>query len=221
LEALVRRIPEAAGADAAVKARLAKLATDANVAIKTGNLRTAGELVEQLRGTLRDALDAAGISIGGVVPVPATQGDSADAHLSADGQKGRLIPILKASIAWRQACSSASSQLARFREVVEAEYAGDEDEMEVLDGLTALDEFGEELNAEVSDLLDNLINLRVDGWPEAIAEAIDLCRDYSEAVKPGTLADYLEGDTPFGMRLSVASTYRKALENLENCLGEW
>src|ERR1700761_361682 len=69
LSALARRIPELPPtADAAIKARLVKLATDANVNIKTNNLNYAADFVGQLRAALRDALDTAGVGVGQVVP---------------------------------------------------------------------------------------------------------------------------------------------------------
>jgi hypothetical protein len=56
LAGLIRRIPEAAGADAGLKAKLAKLATDANAQIKANDLEAAGGLITQLR----EAIDAGG-----------------------------------------------------------------------------------------------------------------------------------------------------------------
>lgn len=58
LGALAAGIPKAAGEDAARKATLLKLATDANVQIKTGNLAAAGGFLAQLKAAL-DAAPAA------------------------------------------------------------------------------------------------------------------------------------------------------------------
>ncbi len=59
LATLIRRIPEAAGTDQELKARLAKTATDTNVNLKTGNLATAADRLAELRDGIQGALDAA------------------------------------------------------------------------------------------------------------------------------------------------------------------
>jgi hypothetical protein len=55
LAALARRIPEVSNSDPALKARLVKLATDANVQIKTNNLNYAANFVSQLQQALQEA----------------------------------------------------------------------------------------------------------------------------------------------------------------------
>lgn len=79
LAALIRRIPEAAGADPVIKAQLVKLATDANANLKTRNLnlQQASDFIAQLREVLRDALDAAGVGIGQVTPTQGAPAGSA------------------------------------------------------------------------------------------------------------------------------------------------
>jgi hypothetical protein len=56
LAALARRIPEVPNSDPAVKAHLVKLATDANVQIKTNNLNYAANFISQLQQALHEAL---------------------------------------------------------------------------------------------------------------------------------------------------------------------
>jgi len=68
LAALARRIPEVPDTDREVKARLVKLATDANVNIKTNNLNYAARFIAELREALGAALDAAGVGVGQVAP---------------------------------------------------------------------------------------------------------------------------------------------------------
>ena len=56
LAALVKRMDQVPDTDAALKARLAKLATDANVQIKTNNLNYAADFIEQLSEGLDEVL---------------------------------------------------------------------------------------------------------------------------------------------------------------------
>ncbi len=74
LSGLARRIAEVPDTDPAAKAKLVKLATDANVNIKTNNLRYATDFIAQLREALREALDDAGVGVGRVVPPSGTDG---------------------------------------------------------------------------------------------------------------------------------------------------
>ncbi len=67
LTALVRRIPELANAPVPVRAALAKLANDANAALKGNELAVASTLITQLREDMRQALDDAGVGVGQVV----------------------------------------------------------------------------------------------------------------------------------------------------------
>jgi hypothetical protein len=77
---LVRRIPEVPDTSQA-KPDLVKQANAANVAIKTGNLRTAADLIAKLRDELGAALESAGVGIGRVTP---PQDSSSKATASQD-----------------------------------------------------------------------------------------------------------------------------------------
>jgi len=119
LAALIRRIPEAAGADPALKAQLAKFATDANVNLKTNNLRTAAGLVAQLRETLRDALDAAGVEIGQVTPptaqaAPDGAAQAAQAAAAAAAAAAAENPVQ----AWLDAKDAANAQIGKLQDAL-------------------------------------------------------------------------------------------------------
>lgn len=121
LAALARRIPEAAGSDHGLRATLLKLATDANVNIKTNNLRYATDFIAQLREALRDALDNAGVGVGQVVAPPAAavaaprpQPAAAAAASAAPPRKEPLLPI------WRDAKDDAGEQLGKLQTTLRA-----------------------------------------------------------------------------------------------------
>jgi hypothetical protein len=94
LAALARRIPELPPTTGAmIKARLVKLATDANVNIKTNNLNYAANYIAQLREALRDALDAAGVGVGQVVAPRRADGAPAPLEGMAGWQAARGVAL--------------------------------------------------------------------------------------------------------------------------------
>jgi hypothetical protein len=113
LAALARRIPEVPDTDPALKARLVKLATDANVNIKTNNLNYATNFIAQLRDALRDALDAAGVGIGQVVP-PSGQAVPPSGQPTAEG--GSVVAYAKSRLAWLAARKKVESDIETLRQ---------------------------------------------------------------------------------------------------------
>ena len=112
LAALVRRIPEVPGTHPA-KARLVKLATDANVQIKSNNLNAAAGLVSQLGEALRNVLEA------GTAPAPAVD----DAQFEKIRLAYRNIgPALKQAATTSQSTAAAIADgEAALHEALEAQ----------------------------------------------------------------------------------------------------
>jgi hypothetical protein len=137
LAGLVRRIPEAAGAEPAVKAALAKLATDANVNLKTNNLKTAAELITRLRDELGEVLDSLGVGIGQVTepgqtvpPAPPlggqqTQPPPAPPLGGQQAPQNGVVAYAKSRLAWLAVRGKMTGDIDKLRSELVATYSAD------------------------------------------------------------------------------------------------
>lgn len=105
LTELATTIPAAAGDDDARKAKLMKLATDANVNIKTGNLKTAAGFLAQLKAAL--------------------------AELSA-AKANPVVALAKAKLAWNGVRQQVSADVETLRAALAATYEGQSFSNEVI-----------------------------------------------------------------------------------------
>jgi hypothetical protein len=120
LSGLARRIPEVPDTDPALKAKLLKLATDANVNIKTNNLRYATDFIAQLREALREALDDAGVTVGRVVPPGGGNGAKAPESQAPQTKPpeskppGPTAPALNGMALWQAERGTALASLKKL-----------------------------------------------------------------------------------------------------------
>jgi hypothetical protein len=109
----LKRMPAAIAAAPAEKDRLTKIATDANVQLKTNNLVYAGATIEQLRR----ALDAV-MAQAQVPPPPPPPQPSAP---TTDG----VVAYAKSRLAWLAARKKVESDLDKLRSAIVSTYAND------------------------------------------------------------------------------------------------
>jgi len=122
---LAQLIPRVQQVEQNARAAMAKLATDANVNLKTGNLKTAADLIAQLRQALDGA--PAGAPAGAMppqaAPQPAAQPQGA-ANGQADPAKG-AVAYAKSRLAWIATRQKIESEVGKLGEALKAAYAED------------------------------------------------------------------------------------------------
>ena len=190
LAAMIKQLPAAAGADAKHAAVLKGLAVEANTAVKAADAATARSAIEKLEAVLANPPIA-----GGFVAM----------------QKSRLL--------WDSARKRVASEIAEFKNKAAAEFAGDPEETIVLDALDRLDEITSTLDDRLIDALDDLLSEQ-DPVKHAIqlGHTREVLKDYADFVHTNELVKGLEGDTPFGMKLSIGSIMAATVKALQATL---
>ncbi len=203
LAALAPRIPQAAGDDAARRAELMKLATDANVNIKTNNLTYAATCIAQLRR----ALDGAG---GGARP-PDAATEKARETAYQSGTYG------KSGAVWVATRTKVETELEKLRGAIVAAYRGQA-------FVSEIEAKFREKTAPVLQTLDTRLSdtlAEAGNAPDAAARSklIDRARkvmdEYRVYASNGPLADL--DSNPF-TPVAIQSTVNATLTQLEKAL---
>jgi len=199
LAALAATIPGSAGTDAGRKAMLMKLATDANVNLKTGNLTYAANFLLQLK----KALDGA----------PASPANG----LSAEPVAGNM-GLAKSRLAWVGARQQVESDIGKLRAALTDAYGGQEVGGEVLKRYQAkvapvLAQFDDRL----LDAIDGLMN-EADAAARAakLTEAKAAVKDCLSFAMTDKLVAELDAN-PF-VPLAIRGTATKALAGLATAM---
>jgi hypothetical protein len=208
LAALMRRIPEAAGADPAIKDLLMKLAAEANAGLKSPNLAQASELVAKFRGVLRDALDGLDVGIGQVTPAARPVGAPAAPGSRKSGDE--LLELL------RDAKDEVDAGLEKLRTALLK--TGDARMARIAkQGLYGMTEGGGGAVRLMKALFD-LRGARNAGADEADA-LYEAARKAASAYKAVVFSDNvvdLVDHNPFSVHVGIRATLGAALETIEN-----
>lgn len=119
----VKRVPGVVAVAPAEKDRLAKLATDANVQLKTGNLTYAGVAIEQLRRAL-DAAQAQAQPAQPTTGVP-PQAPAQPAQAPQQPATGGAVAYAKSRLAWIAARKKVEGDLEKLRSAIVTTYSQD------------------------------------------------------------------------------------------------
>jgi len=132
------------------------------------------------------------------------------------GAKGNFVKMQQSRLMWEAARKKVAEEIDRFKQAVEADFQDDDDELDILDGLDRLDEILLHLDDRLTDTLDDMLDERTPAQEheKLLAEAKGLIGEYEAFAGSDPLMSKLEGDTPFGMKLSIASTVTKTLQSL-------
>ena len=181
LASLAASIPKAAGNDDARKAMLLKLATDANVNIKTGNLVTAAKVLEQLKQQI------AGTEAGATNTV-----------------------LAKSRLAWTGTRQKVTAEVGRLRAALDTAYAGEELGGEVLDRFDStvrivLDKFDDQLGDVIDSVMAETDENRRD---ELVTQARSLVQDTLAFIEGDELIADLDANpfAPLAIRSTAAAT---------------
>jgi hypothetical protein len=170
------------------------------------------------------AREAQGLLAGGDLTGVAEKANALELLLrTGSGQArpdGDFVRMQKARLLWEAARKKAEAEIERFKDAVEADFAGTDDEDEILDALDQLDEIPENLDDRLTDALDDLLDPRTtpEERPALIQGAQALLGEYESFANGNALFKKLDGATPFGVSFSVASTMTQALKVLRASL---
>ncbi len=181
LAALIPAIPKAAGTDDARKAQMMKLATDANVNIKTGNLKYAADFIEQLKTAMAGSGEGA---------TPKAVATSRLAWVDTKKRVEADVEKLRAALAQTYADAPYGKEIdAKFRTVV----------------APVLATFDDRLTEALDDLMNEADEIK---RTQAIAGARAVMKDYLSFAMSDKLIGDLDANpfVPLTIRATVTTT---------------
>ncbi len=197
LVTLVKQIGAEGGNDPTRLSSLKGLAAEAATALKGKDLATAAEALRKLEVQLAEK-PAAGQAPAGTVGIVAMQ-------------KSRLL--------WDSARKRVAGEISELKKRAKAEFEGDPEEAMVYDALDQLDEITSSLDTRLLDALDDLLSEQDPAkHAELLKDAKDVLADYASFVQSNELVQKLNGETPFGMSLSIGSTLAATVKALQASL---
>jgi len=196
----VKRMPAVIAAAPAEKDRLTKIATDANVQLKTNNLVYAGATIEQLRR----ALDAV------IAQTQSQAPPSAPPPPQQPGATGSVVAYAKSRLAWLAARKKVESDLDKLRGAIVTAYAND--------GIAA--DLEKRYTEKVAPVLANLDERLADKLDEAtnatdpqqraalVAEAKKIMQDYEKYLTGEKIIADLDSNpfVPVAIQQTIAGT---------------
>jgi hypothetical protein len=210
LAALIRRIPEADAAGPAVMATLKKLATDANVNIKTNNLTYAAGFIARLR----EALDGAGAGVGrGASSAPAGPGSplAAPAQDARAPGEGAVVRLAKGMMLWNGTRGYVDQQVKKLKQAILEQSQGEHDFDEIKASVDNLDTILERLDDRLTERLNRLRGTEdVDAKAAIAAEARRIVAEYQAYAAQDKLMGGIDdnGFIPLDIKARVETTLR-------------
>jgi hypothetical protein len=206
LTALIPQIPVASGGDAAKADEMKKAATAVTLAIRATDPDAAKAALETLKKLVGQGAPA-GAPAASPTPAPAPKPASAP---------GKVVAMQKSRLIWESARKKVGGEVQSLKAAVTTAAKGDAAEAAVLGALGQLDEMLEKFDERLLDKLDALLNEGDAGKHAALlSEAKGILGEYAAFAQSSPLVAKLDGDTPFGVKLSVATTMGATLKALQ------
>lgn len=207
--ALIPKLAAASGGDAQKMEALKAAAAKVNAAIKANDAGAAQTALDALKSLMGSAPSSAPPVSSSSAPPPAPTGDD----------KGQFVKMQKSRLIWDSARKKVSGEIEALKSAVQAEFAGDFEETKALDALDKLDDILANLDDELLDRLDDVLN---EGDPAKRADAVKDAKEtidrYLAFYDSNDLLKNLNGDTPFGTKLTVGATVATTLKALQASL---
>lgn len=216
--ALVPKLKDArtAGRPGALEA--SAKATEAGMAASKRDFDRGHALLDEAEALLESASSAQPAT----EATPAVAGTSEQASDTAGNglPKGDFVRLQSCRLAWDAARKKVLREITQYRQAVEKAFEGDEDELEVLEGLEQLDEILIALDDRLLDTLDDLLSEDASSGKHEtlLAEAKRQLDDYETLLAAHPVLSNLDGPSAFDVDLSVASTLGKTLKTLRAAL---
>ncbi len=210
LATLIPQITAAAGNDAGKADQMKKAAMAATLAIRSNDPDGAAVAIAGLKSLLGSAQN------GQSAPSSAAPQPAAPKPAVA---QGKFVTMQKSRLIWESARKRVGGELQGLKTAVAAAAKGDAAEAAVLGALGQLDEVLARLDERLLDALDAMLN---EGDPNAHArltqQAKGILGEYVAYTQSSPMLQKLDGDTPFGVKLSVASTMAATLKALQSTI---
>ena len=206
LTALIPQITAAAGNDAGRADQMKKAAGAATVAIRGNDADAARTAIAALKALIGQAGGAQQAS----APKPAAPGPAAP---------GKFVAMQKSRLIGESARRRVGGEVQSLKTAVAAAAKGDADETAVLSALNQLDDIMSRLDERLIEKLDAMLNIPdPNAHGTLLQEAKGILSEYVAYTQSSPLVQKLDGDTPFGVKLSIASTMTATLKALQTTI---
>jgi len=170
---------------------------------------------------LDTGLDAKAAWVGRVLGINVESAPAAKpTPTQAGAPQQSFVNMQKSRLLWVGARQKVASQIDQLKKAIAADFMGDPDEDAILDEMDALDNILVHMDERLVDVLDDLLDEKTSEEERAslIVNARGLLGEYVNFLMSDPLLKKLEGDAPFGVHLSVASTMTSTLKSLSAAL---
>lgn len=134
---------------------------------------------------------------------------------TSDKPRAGIVEFQKSRLIWLAARKKVAGEIDQLKEAIVEEFEDDEDEAEAMGALDQLDEVLLNFDASLVDKLDDLLNASDEATRTKLSgEVKHIVAGYIGYIKSNPLVAQLEGDSPFGVKLSVGSTLLNTLKVL-------
>lgn len=208
--ALVPKLKDARTAGVAGALQASAKATEAGMAAAKREFAQAEALLDEAEALL---------SASGPAPAAEAHG-GAEPPAGNDLPKGDFVRMQTCRLAWDAARKKVIREIKQYRSAIETAFEGEEDELEVLEGLEQLDEILVTLDERLIDTLDDMLDEDVSSarHQALLQDAKRQLDDYETLLASHPVLSTLDGPTAFDMNLSVSSTLEKTLKTLRVAL---
>ena len=214
LGTLIPKLVAASGGDPAKMDTLKQAAGAANAAIKNNDAAAAADAMAKLKDMMASDTSSSSIPVAPPTAPPVTppvEIKPIDQGLFVKMQKSRLI--------WDSARKKVSGEIGSLKDAVRAEFAGDFEETKAIDALSQLDDILAQFDDQLLDALDDALSETDPAKHAAYVEtARDVIDDYLAYYNSNELVQNLNGDTPFGTKLTIGATISATLKALQATL---
>ncbi len=219
LGALIPQISTAAAGDAAKLESLKQLAGGVTLAIRASDPIAAGEALGKLKAAIGQAAPASSAQPVPPAPPAAPQASAPQPSAAPKPAQTGFVTMQKSRLIWDSARKRVATEIQSLKAAVSAEAQGDPNENAVLGALKQLDDVLTNLDERLLDKLDAaLSNSDPVVHATLTQDAKAIIGEYIAYTQSNPLVQKLDGDTPFGVKLSVASTMNATLKALQATL---
>ncbi len=128
-----------------------------------------------------------------------------------------FVRMQKCRLIWESVRKRVASEIASLKRAVADEFDGDPEETAALDSLDQLDDILQSFDERLIDTLDEMFNEKIASKERdaLLKEAKALIDEYLAYAQSNELVRKLDGDTPFGVKLSIGTTMTTSLKALQ------
>ena len=207
LMGLIQKWQGGAPIDPAQADAMKGLATAGIAAVKAGDAPEVAKAVTAMKGLLGAPSTAA---------PPSTSTSAPQAAPAVAPAPGKFVAMQKSRLIWDSARKRVAGELQALRAAITDAAKGDQEVAAIMAALNQLDDILVNLDESLLDKLDELLSTTEPGaHAKLLQEAKAIIAQYVAYTQSSQLVAKLDGNTPFGVKLSVASTMGTTLKALQ------